>query len=35
MRGGKIAEDWTDWDALSFMQQLGVVRAVGQLKAAA
>jgi len=35
MRGGKIAECWGDWDALGFMQQLGVAPAVGQLKAAA
>ena len=35
MRGRKIAETWADWDALGFMQQLGVVPAVGQLKAAA
>ena len=35
MRGGKIAECRTDWDALDFMQQLGVAPAVGQLKAAA
>jgi len=35
MRGGKIAECWTDWDALGFLQQLGAAPAVGQLKVAA
>jgi len=35
MGAGKIAECRTDWDALGFMQQIGVAPAVGQLKAAA
>jgi steroid delta-isomerase-like uncharacterized protein len=26
---GKIIEDWTDWDALGLMQQLGVIPAIG------
>jgi steroid delta-isomerase-like uncharacterized protein len=27
--GGKIAEDWVNWDALGLMQQLGVVPPLG------
>jgi steroid delta-isomerase-like uncharacterized protein len=27
IEGGKIAEAWTNWDALGLMQQLGVIRA--------
>jgi steroid delta-isomerase-like uncharacterized protein len=26
---GKIVEDWTDWDALGLMQQIGVIPAIG------
>lgn len=28
--GGKIAEEWSNWDALGLMQQLGVVPAPGE-----
>ena len=28
--GGKTVEDWTNWDALGLLQQLGVVPALGQ-----
>lgn len=28
--GGKQVEDWTNWDALGLMQQLGVIPALGQ-----
>jgi len=31
---GKIAEGWVNWDALSLMQQLGVVPELGRAKAA-
>jgi predicted ester cyclase len=27
---GKTVEDWTNWDALGLMQQLGVIPALGQ-----
>jgi len=32
--GGKIAEAWVNWDALGFMQQLGVVPDLGKAKRA-
>ena len=32
---GKMAEGWVNWDALSLMQQLGVVPELGKAKAAA
>ena len=35
VRGGKLAEHYSDWDALGVMQQLGVAPAVGQLMATA
>jgi steroid delta-isomerase-like uncharacterized protein len=35
VRGGKIAEYWSDWDALSLMQQLGAVPVIGQTMVAA
>jgi len=31
---GKMAEGWVNWDALSLMQQLGVVPELGKAKAA-
>ena len=33
--GGKIVEGWINWDALSLMQQLGVVPELGKAKSAA
>jgi len=30
LEGGKIAENWTVWDTLTFLQQLGVAPAPGQ-----
>jgi steroid delta-isomerase-like uncharacterized protein len=32
--GGKIVEGWVNWDALSLMQQLGVVAEAGKAKVA-
>jgi steroid delta-isomerase-like uncharacterized protein len=32
--GGKMVEGWVNWDALSLMQQLGVVPELGKAKAA-
>ena len=29
MHGGKIAETWEVWDTLGFLQQLGVIPAMG------
>jgi predicted ester cyclase len=29
MEGGKIAETWEVWDTLGFLQQLGVIPAMG------
>ena len=31
--GGKVVEDYTDWDALGLMQQLGVIPALRQVAA--
>jgi len=33
--GGKMVEGWINWDALSLMQQLGVVPELGKAKSAA
>ncbi len=33
--GGKMAEDWVNWDALGLMQQLGFVPELAKAKAAA
>lgn len=32
LSGGKIVEEWSNWDTLGLMQQLGVVPAMGQMQ---